>query len=378
MKLRMFTILVVALTQIAAAERYRVIDLGPLQPVGINASGEIAGNYNNRAYLRTAWGAVVDLGKMPGGTFTLAAGINDLGAVAGTADGAPATIFEAGDPTKTATCSNMTQPFLWTARKGLTTATGTGFSVPNEIWVDDTSHQYSCAHAVYASGLNNSDQVVASNVEPLDLYLQGFLWDSHHGISGVDGGDVPGPGFWGVAASAINDQGTYVGEWMLSGLTAATVTKDGVGTDLFGLQGLYTHTGANSINRQGTVAGWSAIQNNPSVIHGVLWENGMIKDLGTLPGDLYSMAIRISPTGVVIGTSGNTEARGSIFFFKLEVVGRPFVWSHQRGMEDLNELIDRHLGWVLNTVADINAWGQIVGTGTHDGKTHGFLLTPER
>ena len=41
MKLRVVAILVVALAQIAAAERYRVIDLGPLQPVGINASGEL-------------------------------------------------------------------------------------------------------------------------------------------------------------------------------------------------------------------------------------------------------------------------------------------------------------------------------------------------
>jgi hypothetical protein len=146
-----------------------VIDLGPLQPVGINASGEIAANYNNHAYLRTAWGRVVDLGLIPGGTFTLAAGINDRGEIAGTADGAPATIFEGSDPAKTATCANLTQPFLWTARKGFTTATE--IAVVDGIWSIDPSHADSCAHAVYASGLNNSGQVVATNKVPDVNYL---------------------------------------------------------------------------------------------------------------------------------------------------------------------------------------------------------------
>ena len=45
-------------------------------------------------------------------------------------------------------------------------------------------------------------------------------------------------------------------------------------------------------------------------------------------------------------------------------------------MQDLNTLIPRNSGWILNSVSDINVWGQIVGTGTFKGNPRGFLLTP--
>jgi hypothetical protein len=57
------------------------------------------------------------------------------------------------------------------------------------------------------------------------------------------------------------------------------------------------------------------------------------------------------------------------------VSGRPFIWSEANGMQDLNELIPPS-GWVLTSVADINVWGQIVGSGTRHGEQRGFVLTP--
>jgi hypothetical protein len=45
-------------------------------------------------------------------------------------------------------------------------------------------------------------------------------------------------------------------------------------------------------------------------------------------------------------------------------------------MEDLNTLIPASSGWTLNSAADINLWGQIVGSGMLNGQAHGFLLTP--
>jgi hypothetical protein len=45
-------------------------------------------------------------------------------------------------------------------------------------------------------------------------------------------------------------------------------------------------------------------------------------------------------------------------------------------MQDLNTLIRSGSGWVLNSVSGINVWGQIVGSGTFNGETRGFLLTP--
>jgi len=102
--------------------------------------------------------------------------------------------------------------------------------------------------------------------------------------------------------------------------------------------------------------------------------------LGTLPGDTFSAALKISLFGQLIGSSGNTlvflysDGAGAELY--PVVIGRPFIWSEHRGMRDLNTLIRANSGWVLNTVSDINVWGQIVGEGTLNGRPHGFLLTP--
>jgi hypothetical protein len=118
----------------------------------------------------------------------------------------------------------------------------------------------------------------------------------------------------------------------------------------------------------------------------VLWApNGGITDLGTVPGDTLSTATNINFFGQVIGTSGNalgsgTEgASGGAEFgdpVPITVIGRPFIWTQTTGMQDLNTLIPANSGWVLNTVSGINIWGQIVGSGTLNGQSHGFLLTP--
>ncbi|MGA2647890.1 MAG: hypothetical protein ABSF15_24595 [Candidatus Sulfotelmatobacter sp.] len=117
-------------------------------------------------------------------------------------------------------------------------------------------------------------------------------------------------------------------------------------------------------------------------IHAVLWsKTGAIRDLGTLPGDLLSGAVAINLFGKVVGTSGNSAV--SQYYSStgvgeggVEVVGRAFIWEPRRGMRDLNMLIPVS-DWVLNSVSDINVWGQIVGSGTLNGESHGFLLTPQ-
>jgi probable HAF family extracellular repeat protein len=54
----------------------------------------------------------------------------------------------------------------------------------------------------------------------------------------------------------------------------------------------------------------------------------------------------------------------------------PFLWTKQKGMQDLNNLIPPKSGWVLEYAASINNRGQITGSGTINGETHAFLLTP--
>jgi uncharacterized membrane protein len=98
--------------------------------------------------------------------------------------------------------------------------------------------------------------------------------------------------------------------------------------------------------------------------------------LETLPGDEFSAASKINFFGQAIGISGNTAALDS-FNQRYEVIGRPVIWSERNGMQDLNALISTSSGWVLNSATGINIWGQIVGSGTLNGKVHGFLLTPK-
>ena len=45
-------------------------------------------------------------------------------------------------------------------------------------------------------------------------------------------------------------------------------------------------------------------------------------------------------------------------------------------MKDLNALLPRGSGWVLNNAWDINDKGQITGNGLHNGNARAFRLTP--
>jgi probable HAF family extracellular repeat protein len=47
-------------------------------------------------------------------------------------------------------------------------------------------------------------------------------------------------------------------------------------------------------------------------------------------------------------------------------------------MQSLQDCIPTDSGWILSEASAINNRGQIVGTGTIDGKTHAFILTPEQ
>ena len=52
------------------------------------------------------------------------------------------------------------------------------------------------------------------------------------------------------------------------------------------------------------------------------------------------------------------------------------IWDEQKGLQNLNNLIDPSLGWLLINALSINNQGQIVGMGKKEGKTAGFLLLP--
>lgn len=359
---------------VASAQSYTITDLGSLNPTGINAWAQVVGNKNNQAYLWTKWNGATNLGLLPGGTFSMAASINDLGAVVGTADGTGTETY----PDFQTQCTDLTQPFVWTQATGMK-----GLGTHN--W--GSQGYYPCFIPEFATANNALGQIVGYN-GAFVTYQFGFAWSNNNWTVLGPFGDPPDSG------NAVSNTGQIVGQVGFDDCTGcspghATSWTNGAAVDLGTLGGTdpeYTYgSSANGVNDLGQIVGWSGTAPNAfygGTFHAVLWpKNGAIQDLGTLPGDTLSTALKINFFGQAIGTSGSTMIYTLYDALmnpccSLGVSGRPFIWTEQRGMQDLNTLIRANSGWVLNSVSDINIWGQIVGSGTYKGQTHGFLLTP--
>jgi probable HAF family extracellular repeat protein len=347
---------------LASAQVYTITDLGLLSPTAINIWGQVVGNLNGQAFIWTQFAGQHGLGTLTGGTFSNAASLNDLGVVTGTADG-PGTVKGYGP------CSDLTQPFVWTRKNGMQ---GLGTIVLPESFD-------SCAIPFYGTGINVLGQVVGYDGIYTQDWQYGFFWTSSGGMTRL--GDSFPPTF----ANAISNTGQIVGENSSNAPFAhATSWKNGIATDLGTLSGADYASSANGVNDLGQIVGWSTTAPISwffgwcgTATHAVLWSaSGRIRDLGTLPGDTLSAASNMNFFGQVIGSSGNT-ATCDFGASPYEVTGRPFIWTRRSGMQDLNTLISANSGWVLNSATGINIWGQIAGSGTLNGQSHGFLLTPK-
>jgi len=119
------------------------------------------------------------------------------------------------------------------------------------------------------------------------------------------------------------------------------------------------------ITNEGQVVGVSALPGD-TTFHAFLWtrEIGM-QDLGTLPGDVASVAVGMNDRGQVVGVS--FDASGNL---------RGFLWQNGT-MTDLNTLIPADSPLFLLFADIINSRGEIVGFGVNStGEVHGFLATP--
>jgi probable HAF family extracellular repeat protein len=183
----------------------------------------------------------------------------------------------------------------------------------------------------------------------------------------------------GVAAQ-INDNGQVVGSSGAcapfnpnSGLNlvekhALLWEKDGSVHDLGNLGGTGANAGnhACAINNRCQVVGHSELKGD-TTFHGFLWtrETGM-QDLGTLDGDVASLALSINDKGKVVGASLDAN-------FNLRAV----IWEHHEAIELKTLVGDNDSGLSLLLAASINSRGEIVGIGaTNGGETHGFLAIP--
>lgn len=174
----------------------------------------------------------------------------------------------------------------------------------------------------------------------------------------IDLGTLGGPSSF---AAGVNKRGRAVGRADLpGGSSRAVIFSDGVITDLGTLPG-GTSSAGRAINSRGEVA---CLANTAAGdFHACLWRDGLMRDLGTL-GGTFSDSGGINNRAQIVGTA--TVASGQ---------QHAYIFSKGK-MNDLNELIPASSGWTLIAATGINDAGEIVGNGTINGHAHAFLLTP--
>ena len=163
------------------------------------------------------------------------------------------------------------------------------------------------------------------------------------------------PGRVGSTAHCINDNGQIVGESASAydnfqlGLAHAFLWKNGVMTDLGTLPGgsnSYIGSYADGINNAGQIVGYSLTASGDT--HAFLWKNGVMSDLGTLGGS-ESYANGINNAGQIVGSSFNASESEHAFLWQNGV------------MTDIGSLSKGSYKYASDSAYGINNAGQIVG-----------------
>jgi len=189
-------------------------------------------------------------------------------------------------------------------------------------------------------GVNDLGHVVGDGITPNGVELQAFFWDGRTAMQLQTFGGTLSHAFdinnkdWVVGSTRDADEAAYAVVWRNGGL-------EDLGN--LGAQSAV----ANGINEKGQIVGLSSTITNPFG-EAFIWENGVMTDLGTLPGGLASQAFDINENGLVTGRSDDDS----------EVSWRGFLWDAQRGMIDIGSLGD---GEQRTEPQAINDLGVIVG-----------------
>ncbi len=203
----------------------------------------------------------------------------------------------------------------------------------------------------YATAINNLGQVVGYSYFPNDspfTYRHAFLYENGQ-MSDLTPNTIASSD-----AQDINDSGQIVGH--VDG--RAVIYQDGIIKDIGTLRP-YGKTQATGINNYGQVTGWTsgdAINN----YHAFLYENGTMTDLDTLRPDqnsYESYGQAINDQGHIVGDSSATWGNGFIYEDgNMEALLLPYSWAR-----------------------DINNSGEIVGFArdTYNSLNQAFIFSDE-
>lgn len=348
---------------------------------------------------------IVDLGTLPGGTYSRAFGVNNQGNVVGVADnsaGRPRGFFwngsfqtiapdNSGDvgPGQQAldsralaiNDSNQVVGYRdhWYASAGYNVNRAFRWTVGGTIHnIANFANAY--PFESIATGINNLGTVVGyangqGGFPNGSQSHQPFRWTQAAGTQYM--GSLTGSSSSQCYGQDINSQANIAGYGQNAQNNYRSFRSNGASLiDMGGFPNPLIfepplESFGQAINDNNTVAGYYKL--SPSRFKAfVKTASGAYEDLGLLPGsnvlDDSAQAWGINGSGEIVGSCevGNANHRAFIY----ESVGG--VWQ----MNDLNNRIPAGSGWVLEHAMDISNTGYIVGYGKKNGQVRAFLLRP--
>jgi len=316
---------------------YSFRDLGTLggsvtAAADVNAYGQVAGvSMTTDGFLHAfLWskGKMTDLGTL-GGQSSYATALNDSGTVVGYSQ-------LVGKPGSHA--------FVW--RKG------TGMRDLGTLGGSQS----------FANDVNDGGVVVGRAFDPSDT-PRGFVWRPTTGMKKLEGD--PFSVATAVGARADGPIGGSAGVELDPGTWAGT----GAPFRPLPLLAPYESGEVHAVDVRGDVVGaMTALGGSAPGTRAFFYDSHRMRALGALGSLTQSEAYSISNSLRIVGI-----AYTDVFESTVGWVAR----SPTAPLRPLGDLGGRP-GWALSGAASINDLGQIVGTGFHNGRTRGFLLTPDR
>jgi probable HAF family extracellular repeat protein len=352
---------------------FRVVDLGVLpggeisEATGISDKGHVAGvsDVSGETFHGFFWdgGKMHDIGTL-GGELSIALGVNNSGQVVGVGDDR----------------QGMPRGFVWQNGKmrdvghlggGITLASSinnrggvVGLSATRDylghafVWQDgkmrDIGTPKGCDLSI-AQDINDSGIVVGfalntqGNRDVLSKMTEAFQSYFKDGLVEFGYSNSPKMFVSSVLALSLESDSARAFAW-----------NNGKFTEL---RGKREDTIAIAINNKGKIVGADISEREESV-RAMLWESEQGKELPLPSGFSDSFAIDISDSGIIVGGAFSEEDITAC------------AWKDGKA-HDLNKLLPSGSGWTLYFASSINAKGQIVGIGEHNGQLHAFLLDPK-